>query len=472
MKITKTALNSVGANIGGIEPVLAPFQISAHPLEAEDPRRHRIAVPVQVVQRFLNRRTEAPDPPNRRELSRVLGTVGDDLSIALAMLEAVDVLSASLMSKILAFSGLTDAAVLRIDPGLYAAAELAANTGRVFVGPHDAETMLAGIPQLQMILADNFAELVDKLQAFERHDMAPTTPPALSPAVPDSGDLAEIVHLRASPWAHTVRYVLELAAVGNLALALVGRPGSGRTMYARRLNSIRPPLTAEEACDVRRLYSAGGLHIDSRPTPRPFRAPHHTVSLSAVEGQVASARTGFQRRFIPGELSLAHRGVLFLDECHEFRTEVFDCVMNAYVNKVSSTKQAFSTQRSTAPANFQLIAAFNPCGCGYAGDLNWPCACTPTQLAQYRERMEERLRRFDVVLNLDKLPILATLPLAENFQSSQQVRERVTAVRSCFRPLIASRSVAHVITKVSGLSDLSAAATFDARQLAPMNFVW
>jgi magnesium chelatase family protein len=331
-----------------------------------------------------------------------------DLPIALGLLAASGQLPALNLQDYEFAGELSLTGGLRPVRGALALALASQNAGHTLILPMASGTEAA--------LADGAViRVAETLREVCAHLMGEDSLPA--PQKPNLDHLALYPDLADVKGQAQAKRALEIAGTGGHALLMLGPPGTGKSMLATRLPGILPPFTKEAALESAGILSLAGIFNPERFGERPFRAPHHSASPAAVIGGGSQA--------LPGEISLASGGVLFLDELPEFDRRVLESLREPL--ETGEVHIARANKRATYPAAFQLVAAMNPCPCGYQGHPTRACRCTPEQVQRYRNRLSgPLLDRIDLCI---EVPALSSADLAETApgESSATVRTRVIA---------------------------------------------
>jgi magnesium chelatase family protein len=336
-----------------------------------------------------------------------------DLPIAIGILAASEQVPIDKAEGTIFLGELSLTGALRSIRGALPVAIAARAAGaRRIVLPTECAAEAAMVEGIEVLAADGLDEVVHWLRGERPLPQAEAPPPGPPPPSPDLSEVRG---------QHRARRAMEVAAAGGHNMLMIGPPGCGKTMLASRMPSILPGLSFEESVDLTRIHSVAGMvprggGLISR---RPFRAPHHSISVAGMIGNA---------QLLPGEVSLAHHGVLFLDEVAEFRRDVLEVLRAPLESRRVTLSRAMGTVEF--PASVSLVAAANPCPCGHAGQASKICTCGPHKVEQYQSRLSgPLLDRIDLQIWIDPVPSEALLRTTPG-EASAPVRARVMAARA------------------------------------------
>ena len=342
-----------------------------------------------------------------------------DLAIAIGVLAATDQIPLHALDNAMFIGELSlDGSILHVKgvlPMVYAARQYEIST--VFVPQEDAAEA-ALVQGIDVIPVRSLGQLVEHLYQLNPIQAVDSTLDKTKERLEKANGVADFADIRGQ---EHVKRALEVAAAGNHNILLSGPPGAGKSLMAGALAGILPSLSMEEALDVTRVYSIVDMLSQDEPLmmQRPFRSPHFTISQNGLVGGGSIPK--------PGEISLAHRGVLFLDEINELPMRVLEVMRQPLEDKVVTISRAKGSV--TFPANFQLVGARNPCPCGFYGSPDHSCNCTPNQIQRYQSRLSGPIiDRIDIHVDVPRVDHDKLLG-AHQAEESQCIRERVTMAR-------------------------------------------
>lgn len=418
--ITSAALQGIQADVVHVE-------VNAN--EAGEPKLILVGLPDAAVKESDDRVFSALSnsgfkvPRTRMTINLAPGNLRKegpfyDLPIALGILASTRQFAAEGLGDWLIAGELSLSGATRPVRGALAIARLARSLGkRGLLLPAISAEEAAMVEGVDVYRIDSLAQAVHFLSG--QVALQPLDVPAVRSPAPLSSDGPDFSEIKGQ---HALRRAIEVAVAGNHNLLMIGPPGSGKSMIAKRMASIMPVPTLEERLEILSIHSAAGRTISGEVSgeTRPFRSPHHTVSDVALLG--GGTIPG------PGEISLAHHGILFLDELPEFKRSALEVLRQPLEDGEVTISR--SAGKITLPSAFMLVAAMNPCPCGYLGDARHECRCSPSQVQRYRARISgPLLDRIDLHIEAPALS-LTELRSSTPGEASAPLRERVQAARA------------------------------------------
>lgn len=412
--VTFNGINTVDVNVQvSISPGLPAFNIVGLPDKTIAESKERIRAALNSIALAM--------PPKRVVINLApadLMKEGShfDLPIMMGILVGLNVIPAEAIENFIVIGELgLNGQILPVNGILPAAIKAATkNMGIICPQENGSEALWSGNDSI--IAAPNLLSLINHFKGTSY--ITPPSPVELTHEIVTNKhlDFKDVIGQE------TTKRILEIAAAGNHNVLMVGAPGAGKSMLAARMPSILPPMSPEEILETSMIYSVmGEIKNGQLNYTRPFRAPHHSASQVAIVGG------GHSKRIMPGEISLAHNGILFLDELPEFSRAIIDSLRQPLETKEISISRASSFVKY--PANFQLIAAMNPCRCGYLNQPNQQCSKAPKCGEEYQNKISGPIiDRFDLFVEVHTIPEYEHGLVAKN-ETSEEIKHRVTKAR-------------------------------------------
>jgi len=424
--------------LNGVEASLVEIEVNSG--EKGEPRIFMVGLPDVAVKESADRVSSAlansgfSMPKSRLTINLAPGDMRKegplyDLPIALGILASTGIIDSSKLSDYIIAGELSLSGDLRWVSGSISLALLARSLGKKgLILPVESANEAVLVSGIEVLGATSLKQICNFFNGQE--EIVPLKISDSPFMTKDDSYMPDFADVKGQ---ENVRRAVEVAVAGGHNILMIGTPGAGKSMIAKRIPSIIPEPTLDEFLEILGIYSAAGLSQSNKFFKRPFRSPHHTISdVGLIGGGVIPK---------PGEISLAHNGVLFLDELPEFKRSVLEVLRQPLEDGLVSISR--SAGKISIASKFMLVAAMNPCPCGYLGDSKRTCRCSPTQISNYRSRISgPLLDRIDIHVEAQALPLEA---LGKNTQSesSNSIRQRVIAAREIQKSRFQNEKFSH-----------------------------